>query len=67
MADIHIRRGYKQTHVICATSEAGKKWIIENIKAIPGADMFVEVPISSEYAEEIAGLIRKDDLDVDVD
>lgn len=68
MTDIHIVKGYKGTHVIRSMTNRGKKWIEDNIHTtIPEAQVFVEVPISSEYAEEIAELIRKDDLDVDVD
>lgn len=68
MPDIHVQKGRKQCHIIVACSDRGKRWILDNIKAIVvenGGDL--QIPISSEFAEEIGNAIRKDGLDVDVD
>ena len=67
MPDIHIQRGYRGMHIITAKSVQGQRWMDENLSDVVRAAGTAEIPIASDYAEEIAAEIRKDGIDVDLD
>jgi hypothetical protein len=67
MADVHIRKGYRGIHVISPETEVGRKWLIENLMSVVTQNGSISIPISSEFAEEIAIAIREDGIDVDLE
>jgi hypothetical protein len=68
MPDIHIKRGYRDMHVITACSEVGKRWLLDNIKAIPVEKTGeLQIPIASEHVKDLEIAIKEDGIDVDVD
>lgn len=67
MADIHIQKSGRDVHIVVPMTDAGRKWVFANMQIPTGLMGERQVPISSEFVEDLAEYMRKDDLIVDID